>query len=57
MLAVIFMWKPTNIAALIFLPRTLKSYKEKLLCLYLLKRWKQTERYNAVILFPKKNQK
>ena len=29
MLAVMFMWKHTGIAALIILPRTFKSYKEK----------------------------
>ena len=38
MLAVIFMWKPTGIAALIFLSRAFTSYTEKVLYLHLLKR-------------------
>ena len=56
MLAVNFMWKPTHMAALIFLSRTFKSYKEKVLCLHLLKCWKpdRTLQNNAAILFSKK---
>ena len=55
MLAVIFMWKATGIAALIFLPRTFNSYK-RVLSLHLLKRWKpdKTLQSNAVILFSRK---
>ena len=52
MFAVIFLWKPTSIAALIFLPRTFKSYEENILCLHLMKRWKpvRTFQKNAAIL-------
>ena len=54
--SVIFMWKPTGIAALNFLPRTFKFYKEKVLCLHHLKRWKpdRTLQNNVVILFSRK---
>ena len=55
MLAVMLMWK-AGIAALIILSRTFKCYKEKILCLHLLKRWKldRTLQKNDVILFSKK---
>ena len=56
MFAVSFMWKLTGIVALIFLSRFSKSYKEKVLYLDLLKRWKpgRTLQGNAAFFFLKK---
>ena len=47
---IIFMWKHTGIAALIFY-QELSSSKEKVLCPNLLKRWKRTQPDRTWLLF------
>ena len=56
MLAVTFMWEPTDIVALNFLPRIFKSSKEKVLSQHPLNQWKLNGNLqnNTVILFQEK---